>query len=149
MIRFKESIFKVQAKSTTQDTRFYEFMHEAYEDYLRDSSIWGIAKGGQDRWIKMTKAECCKTYQKSFEGVTITELVHPHPFADILSAMHQEFKECSHNSTEIFWVNQPFPSYYEEFSYLRKNGFVQVTDVKTDNEFKMYCFMKKIDKLTN
>ncbi len=149
MTALKEPVLNVQAKSTIHDTYFYEFMHEAYEDYLRDSSIWGIAKGSRDRWIKMTKAECCKTYQKTFGGVTITELVHPHPFADILSTRHQEFKECPHDSTTIFWVNQPFPSCYSEFSYLRKNGFIEVTDIKTDSEFKMYCFMKKIDKLTN
>ena len=140
----KEPVLNVQAKSSTQNTRFYEFMCEAYNDYLQDSSIWGIVKGNgsRDRWIKLTKADCCKTYEKSFGGATFTELVHPQPFADCVSAKHQEFKKCPNDSTIIFWVNQPFPSLRNEFDYLRKYGFIQVTDVKTDREFRMYCFIK-------
>ncbi len=40
--QFKKPVLNVQAKSTIMDTRFYEFMKEAYEDYLQDSSIWGL-----------------------------------------------------------------------------------------------------------
>jgi hypothetical protein len=61
---FKEPVLNVQAVHSCRDTRFYEYMSEAYNDYLEDSSIWGIAKGkgNKDRWIKVTKANYNKTY---------------------------------------------------------------------------------------
>jgi hypothetical protein len=126
----EELILNTQTKSETKGTEFYENMKEAYDEYLKYPDIWGIAQndGRVDRWIKVTKAECFAGFMNS------------HAIIDIISTMNLEFKKHPNNSINVFWVNQPYNPIYNFYS--KKHELMEITDVKTDQEFHTYCCEK-------